>query len=712
MDAAGAAALGEGSRLDLETLACLSGLEFCQEFVDQLAQAYAADLVTVGELKVKETERIMVLASWFDGLQLGDFEYESRGTPCHDVVLSGNPHVFLCQVQELYPDDKMLSEDGIQSYAGVALKNADGAAIGLIQAAWRHEIDGALAQQIVAEMQHFAPRLGAEAAALQTLATLAALAEGPGGTSPRAAFRHLAEQLQGAFKVRSAFIAECRGDRPECFRMLACCCDGQQMKGMEDTVVPYDGTPCALLKGRKEFLVPDGLQEAFPEQAQYRSRNLHSYLGIALTDAEGTEIGHFALQHDREIRRSKLDSGLSASFAARIGLELRRRKAERRRSQAEEALLIKRKTESLGLLAGTIAHDFNNLLASMQGRAELALAHLDAAHPAEAHLQELEQGLQASGLLVRQLLNYAKGGDSREQGVCDLNAIVQQAMALVPDARKMGKQVVLDLEQGALTARMDPSQVSQLVQNLVFNAAEAIGPGAGTVTVTTRRTSLSDAERRKLLKGRTMPAGACLLLEVRDTGSGMGRGTVTRIFDPFFTTKPGGRGLGMAAALGIISRHQGGLAVESREGGGSAFRFYFSACAAEPAAAAAVPVRERSLAVRQVLVVDDEDTVRRAVAGLLQLRGCKVLQADGYDAALALLQTAGPFDGAVIDMSMPGRGGWETLAGLRKIQPGLKAVMMSGFAISAVAAGFPDLSEVPVLDKPFTKEKLYRAVFT
>uniref|UniRef100_UPI002B269807 response regulator n=1 Tax=Leisingera sp. TaxID=1879318 RepID=UPI002B269807 len=89
-----------------------------------------------------------------------------------------------------------------------------------------------------------------------------------------------------------------------------------------------------------------------------------------------------------------------------------------------------------------------------------------------------------------------------------------------------------------------------------------------------------------------------------------------------------------------------------------------------------------------------------------------VLQADGYEAALAQLQAAGPLDGAVIDMSMPGRGGWETLAGLRKIQPGLKAVMMSGFAISAVAAGFPDLSEVPVLDKPFTKEKLYRAVFT
>lgn len=707
------AVLGESSGLDLDALARLSGLDFCQALVDQLAKAFGADLVTVGELKVMETERIRVLASWFDGLQLGDFEYESCVAPCHDVVLSGDPQMFPCRVQELYPDDEMFIEEGIQSYIGVALKNADGEAIGLVQAAWRRDIEEGLGQQVVAAMERFAARLGAEIAGLQRLATLAVLAEGPEGISPRDAFRQLAGQLQEALKVRAAFIAECVEGRPECFRVLACCCEGQQLAGVEDAVVPYDGTPCAFLKGQEKFLVPEGLQEAFPGQAHFRTRNLHSYLGIPLTDADGTVIGHFALQHDREIRQRKLETGLTALFAARIGLELRRRKAEKRRARAEEALLIKHKTESLGLLAGTIAHVFNNLLASMQGRTELALAHLEAGHPAAEHMQAVEQGLQASAALVRQLLNYAKGGGSREQAACDLNAIVQETMALVPLERKMGKAVVLDLEQGALTAQVDAAQVSQLLMNLVFNAAEAIGPGAGTVTVATRRTCLTAAERRKLLKGRQMAAGPCLLLEVRDTGGGMDRQTVTRIFDPFFTTKPGGRGLGMAAALGIISRHQGALAVESREGEGSAFRFYFPACSAEaaPEGAAVAAATERGLQALRLLVVDDEDTVRRAVAGLLQLRGCAVELADGYDRALELLRAKGPFDGAVIDMSMPGRGGWETLAQLRQVQPELKAVMMSGFAISAAEAGFPELADVQVLDKPFTKEKLYRAVF-
>ncbi|MBY6067706.1 response regulator [Leisingera aquaemixtae] len=714
MDASGAAALGESGRLDLGELAALNGRQFCQAFVDQLARGFGADLVTVGELQPGGGGSIRVLASWFDGLQLGDFEYDMRATPCHDVVQSGGPQVFLRQVQERYPENGMFAEEGIQAFAGLALKNAAGRTAGLVQAAWRREIGTGRAAEITALMQQFAPRLGAEIAGLQTRAALAALARGPGSTSPRAAFRQLAAQLQGALGVRTAFIAENTAHSADRFQVLACCTDGQAEAAMEDSLVGYAGRPCAFLKEGERFLVPEGLQQAFPAQAQFREQGLQSYLGVPLRDAEGQMIGHFALLHSREIRLEPSENSLVEVFAARIALELCRRRAERRRRQAEQALLLRHKSESLGLLAGTIAHEFNNLLASMQGRSELALAHLGAAHPAQAHVAAVEEGLQASARLMRQLLGYARGGGNPQPETCDLNCIVRDALALVPVECRLGKAVVLDLAEGELTAQMDPAQAGRLLMQAVLNAVEAIGPGAGTVTVATRRISLSAAERRRLLKGRRMAPGPCLLLEVRDTGHGMGRDTLARMFDPFFTTKPGGRGLGLAVALGIISRHRGGLAVDSREGGGSTFRFYFPACtaAAAPApraaAAAAAPRREQR---RRILVVDDEDTVRRAVAGLLQLRGCEVAQADGYDAALALLQAQGPFDGAVIDMSMPGRGGWETLARLLDMQPGLNAVMMSGFAFSAAEAGFPELEGVQVLDKPFTREKLYKALF-
>ncbi|WP_417473102.1 response regulator [Leisingera sp.] len=165
---------------------------------------------------------------------------------------------------------------------------------------------------------------------------------------------------------------------------------------------------------------------------------------------------------------------------------------------------------------------------------------------------------------------------------------------------------------------------------------------------------------------------------------------------------------GVQAATGLVRQ----LLCAGREGGDAPPEIATEIApgtAPDPAAPDAAPPPSMADR-RRILVVDDEETVRRAVAGLLKLRGCDVSLADGCDAALALQGSGGPFDGAVIDMNMPGRGGWETLSQLRAAQPGLSAVMMSGFAISAADAGFPALADVQVLDKPFTKEHLYQAV--
>lgn len=584
MDASGAALLGGGSRLDLDTLARVSGMEFCQALAAQLAAVLAADLVTVGMLHSPQGGPVRVLAGCFDGLPLEEFDYDSSGTPCLEVVRSGNSQVIRRQVPALYPEAGMFREEGIQAYAGAALTNAEGEVTGVLQAAWRREIGTGLAQQAAAVMERFAPRLGAEIAGLQRFSALAALAGDAEGRGPRAAFGQLAQQLQGGLRVRAAFIAETLEDRPECFRVLGCCVDGQEQAGAAERILPFEGLPCARLQGREHFLVPQGLQAAFPAQAAFPGGRQEAYLGVPLRDADGTVIGHFALLHDRALSPRKLETGLIALFAARIARVLRRRRAERRQEWAAQAQLISLKAESLGLLAGTVAHDFNNLLAAAQGQADLALAHLEAGHPAQQHVQGVGQGLQASAELVRQLLSFARGGAGQPPDRCDLNGILRETMALLPVARITNKTVVLDLAAEALMARLDPAQVRQLVTHLVFNAIEAIGSGEGTVTVLARRCCPGAEERGKLLKGRSkLPEGACLLLEVRDTGAGMGRETVTRIFDPFFSTKPGGRGLGLAAVLGVVSSHRGGLAVDSCEGGGSSFRVYFPACG-QPAA--------------------------------------------------------------------------------------------------------------------------------
>lgn len=718
MTKAWVAAHGGAHGMDPETLAQLSGLEFCQAFTDQLMQAHGADLVAVGELKVMDTNRIRVLAGCFDGLPLADFEYETRLAPCHQVMETGEARVVLDQVSALFPDGDVFAQEGIQSYAGVALRDSAGEVIGVVQACWRKPVTQIQAQRLVAVLEGFAPRLGAELAAMQRMDRLAELAGGPSRPSPEAALRYLAEQLQSAFNVRNAFIAEILDHAPGNFRLLACCTGGQRRPDLEGRIFAYADNPCSHLRAGLEFLVEADLPAAFPQGAQLDEMPLQSYLGFPLMDDNGRLMGHFALQHDQSICRSRVGSGLAALFAARIALELRRRRAECRRESAGQAQLIEDKAQSLSLMAGTIAHEFNNLLASMQGQAELALAQLGENHPALPHMQSVERDLQAAATVVRQLLMYAKRGSRAGQAACDLNALVRETLASLPelggDTAPGQRRIRLDLAEGALAAHLDGSQVRQLLMELTRNAVEAIGDAPGLVTVTTRRSQLDAAERRNLLKGaEVLPQGDCLLLEVRDSGCGMAPETLTRVFDPFFTTKPGSRGLGMAGALGVVGRHHGALSVESVEGDGSVFRFYFPASEAAALPEASAPVMaERSDGPRRILVVDDEDTVRRAVAGLLQLRGCEVSQADGCAAAQALLADKGRFDGAVIDMNMPGAGGWETLSQLRQAQPDLNAVMMSGFAISAPEAGFPELADVQVLDKPFTKEKLYRAVFS
>lgn len=745
MTKAWVAAHGWAQGMNPETLAQLSGLDFCQAFTDQLMQAHGADLVAVGALKVTEAERIQVLAGCFDGLPLADFEYETRVAPCREVIANGAAQTIPDRVSVLYPEGDVFGQEGIQSYVGVALRDSAGEIIGVVQACGRKPLNKAQAQRLVAVLEAFAPRLGAELAAMQRMDQLAVLAGGPSRPSPEAALGYLAEQLQSAFNVRNAFIAETLEHAPGQFRLLACSTGGQRQAAMEGRVFAYEDNPCAHVRDGAEFLVEADLPVVFPQRIRFDETPLQSYLGFPLLDDSGRLIGHFAVQHDQPICRSRFGAGLATLFAGRIGLELRRRRADCRRDSAEQAHLIEDKAESLSLMAGTIAHEFNNLLASMQGQAELALAHLGQGHPALTHLQGFERDLQSAATVVGQLMMYAKRGSTSGQAACDLNALVRDTLGRLPELAIVDPQggqasdaapadscpaddsnpantspaaplrhIKLDLAEGALAAHLDGAQVGQLLMELMRNAVEAIGDEPGRITVTTRRCQLDSAERRNLLKGAAdLPPGDCLLLEVRDSGCGMTSQTLTRVFDPFFTTKPDSRGLGMSGALGVVGHHQGALSVESTEGEGSVFRFYFPAC--EPAALPKEtlrPMAARSDQPLRILVVDDEDTVRRAVAGLLQLRGCEVVQADGGAAAQALMADLGRFDGAVIDMNMPGTGGWETLTQLRQAQPELNAVMMSGYAISAAEAGFPDLADVQVLDKPFTKEKLYRAIFS
>jgi hypothetical protein len=319
---------GQDDADELMVLATSTGQEFMQVFTETLADCFEIDLVTIGELMVAERERISVLASCFDGSPLGDFNYDATITPCFDVIKSSKRQAFLCKVQDAYPEDTFFIDEQIHSYIGFPLRNTEGEAIGLIQVAWRRDVEQEEADNVIETIEMFVDRLSAELVTVHAMRILSALVEGPAQTGNLDALRQLCEQMQKALKIRVAFIAECLPQNDNCFRVLTCCQDGKVVEAAEGKIVAYEGTPCAYLKDKDVFLVPTTLQESFPEQTQNKEQGLVSYLGLNIRDENGLVIGHFALQHDRELLDKTLDSELFKLFSARVSLELRKYQSE------------------------------------------------------------------------------------------------------------------------------------------------------------------------------------------------------------------------------------------------------------------------------------------------------------------------------------------------------------------------------------------------
>jgi len=255
--------------------------------------------------------------------------------------------------------------------------------------------------------------------------------------------------------------------------------------------------------------------------------------------------------------------------------------------------------------------------------------------------------------------------------------------------------------------RADSVQLRQVVTNLVMNAAESLGADGGRVAVST---GILHASRTMLdagLLGHERPVGTYVFLEVSDTGCGIEPEHMRKIFEPFFSTKFTGRGLGLAAVLGIVRSHDGALSVSSSPGNGTTFRILLPpsvACAKEPVKTPASPPVARAAT---ILVIDDERFVREAVGSILGRSGCTVESAGGGQEGISIFESRPDrYDVVLLDLTMPGMRGTEVLAHIRAIRPAQPVVVMSGFTADEAAHSFD--GEVPnaFLEKPFHAARL------
>jgi PAS domain S-box-containing protein len=385
--------------------------------------------------------------------------------------------------------------------------------------------------------------------------------------------------------------------------------------------------------------------------------------------------------------------------------------ARAEREAIERRLRETQKLESLGVLAGGIAHDFNNLLTGVLGHASLAASELPPGAPARESLEQIELAATRAAGLCKQMLAYSGRGHFVVRAL-DLNAVIRETTGLLH--LSISKQATLTLELApALPALMaDPAQLQQVVMNLVINASEALGDSPGRIRVTTSLRRVTAAELAAARAGAERPAGEYLCLEVADTGSGMAPEVAARIFDPFYTTKFTGRGLGLAAVLGIVRGHHGALLVETAPGRGTTMRVLFPPAegqAAETSTPVEAPDDWRGSGT--VLVIDDEETVRRTSTRILEILGFTVRTAvDGADGLAQFRATPGEFALVLLDLTMPQLGGREVLQAIHALRPAQRVVLMSGYRAEEAAQRFAATGPEVFLEKPFRLAELRAAV--
>ena len=399
--------------------------------------------------------------------------------------------------------------------------------------------------------------------------------------------------------------------------------------------------------------------------------------------------------HAFVIRDSKTDQAIAF---ANISRDVSDRKS------MEREMIKGQKLESIGGLAGGIAHDFNNLLTAIAGYVSLAQAQVSPEDEVGRHLVAAERTIFRARDLTHQLLTFSKGGTPVKRTVA-VGELVRDSVGLALTGSNVRCDIVLAPDLWHVD--VDEGQISQVINNLLINACQAM-PDGGVIQISSRNETLGINERPPLKEGRYVR------ISVKDHGIGIPGEHLPKIFDPYFTTKQKGNGLGLATSYAIIKKHEGSIFVESKLGVGATFRIYLPASRNKNARQIGPEVKIQKGEGR-ILVMDDVETVRDVATNMLRSLGYTTADArDGVE-ALELyresMETGKPFDAVILDLTVPGgMGGQETVRNLLRMDPKAKVIVSSGYSNDGIMAEYKVHGFSDVVPKPYNLTQLGDAV--
>jgi PAS domain S-box-containing protein len=485
-----------------------------------------------------------------------------------------------------------------------------------------------------------------------------------------------------------------------------------------DIAIHFDWTSGALSRvtgyhseelqghGWQTLVHPDDVKLAFAQlEAALEGRTRE--MEIRILDKQG-EIRWLHTRFHTTLRADE-DGVVRVMGAVRDVTERKQTEEERRRLELRMGEV--QRLDSLGVLAGGIAHDFNNMLAVIRGNSLLALADLDAGVAPRERLDRIRSATEHAMGLTEQMLTYS-GRPPLTLRPLDLTQLVRDTHNLLRASVTEKGCLEFDLQDDLPTVKGDFTRIQQVVVNLASNASEALGEGGGTIRIATGVRMADSHDLSDSFGTPDVAPGEYVALEVSDTGPGMDPEIQQRIFEPFFTTKSTGRGLGLAAVLGIVVAHHGVIRIESHPGGGTKFQVLLprSAPAAERAPE---PGELERLAAKsgRVLVVDDDEPVLDLAREFLERAGFEVLTAPGGQAGIDLFRAhSDDIDAVILDLVMPGVGGAEAFVEILRIRPEMPVVVTSGYDKEKAAERFSSRGFSGFLYKPYEPEELVESV--
>jgi PAS domain S-box-containing protein len=386
-----------------------------------------------------------------------------------------------------------------------------------------------------------------------------------------------------------------------------------------------------------------------------------------------------------------------------------RKHAEEERLKLEQQILHAQKLESLGVLAGGIAHDFNNILMAIIGNAELALMKINKESPATDNLHRIEQAAARAADLAKQMLAYSGKGKFIIESI-NLNILLEEMLHMLEVSISKKAVLRLNLHQHLPVVEGDITQIRQIVMNLVINASEAIGDKSGVIAISTGCMNCDRSYLKDVWLDENLSDGLYVYLEIADSGCGMDKETMAKLFDPFFTTKFTGRGLGMAAVLGIVRGHRGAIKVYSEPNRGTTFKILL------PASGRPAEIFNGNSHTNEwqgngtVLLVDDEETVRGIGTEMLKELGFATVTANDGREAVELFKATPDIAFVILDLTMPHMDGEQCFRELRQLKPGVKVIMSSGYNEQEVTQKFVGKGLAGFIQKPYRLSTLQEVI--